>query len=343
MTTLQLALPWARSYQQLDDLAVHRGPTSLLTYDDGITLQVRLLDPSDYQSVESLVRAGAAEIPGVVALVAGTIPVPWRAALRSAGVSFLDTSGVAEIRWPRVKISTGQFTRKVERRRAPLPLQKGHAIIIQELVLAALRDEVLTIGDAAERAGVSMSTASRAITQLAKHGLVDKRRIGRQIRVHTVDPVAVADLLVPRTVWPQGTTVAGYAWGASAWETAATISERARRSEIVLAITGRSALPFLGILSTSSPARTHCWVAVPAGDLDAVAQQLGLEPAPADESNVGLAADPWMVGVHSRSTRRFDRWEASIAHPLRVWCDLHGEPRGADFANQVWKDLASDG
>lgn len=344
MIRLQLALPWIQEHQQLGDLAVSRGPTSTLAYDDGITLLVKLLDPADYRSVEDALRAARdAEGAGVVTLVAGAIPVPWRAALRSSGVSFIDTSGVAEIRWPRIEVSAGQFAQTVERRRAPLPLQKGHAIVIQELVIAALRNENPTIGDAATRAGVGISTASRAIAQLAGHGLVDKRRVGRQVVVHVSDPAAVANLLVPRIAWPPGTTLSGYLWGATVWDTAAALSQRARRAGVALAITGRSALPFLGILSTFPPAQIRCWVAAPADGLDAIARQLTLEPAPPDESNVVLGADPWKAGVHSRSERRFDRWEASVAHPLRVWCDLHDEPRGTDFADQLWKELVSDG
>ncbi|MGH8575084.1 MAG: hypothetical protein ACREX8_21320, partial [Gammaproteobacteria bacterium] len=63
---------------------------------------------------------------------------------------------------------------------------------------------------------------------------------------------------------------------------------------------------------------------------------LGLEPAPEGAANVMLSADPWRVGVHRRGDVIFDEWTASIAHPVRVWCDLHSEQRGTEFAAQLW-------
>lgn len=340
MPDLLLNLPWVSSVQRLGGIRIDRGSANILRYEDGITLAIRLFDPADYKSVDELVDiARQSADPGVVVLVAGVIPVGWRSKLRAAEVSFIDVSGVAEIRWPRLIISTGQFARSVQRRRLPMSMQKGNAVVVQELLLAAFGGENLTVGEIADRAEVGLSTASRSISQLAEHGLVDKRRDGARTRVDVMDPILVAELLAMRTAWPQGRTLSGYVWGRNIWEVASSISSHAERAEIGLAITGRTALAFLSVLGTSSPGQTRCWVGAKDADLEQVARRIGLEPTPEDESNVILAADPWNVGTHGRGQRWFDTWTASIAHPLRVWCDLQGEQRGAEFAAQLWKEI----
>lgn len=340
MPDLLLDLPWVTSFQRLGDMRIDRGLVNMLRYEDGITLAIHLLDPADYKSADELTDiARRSADPGIVVLVAGVIPVGWRSKLRAAEISFIDVSGVAEIRWPRLIISTGQFARSVQRRRLPMSMQKGNAAVVQELLVAAFGGEHLTIGEIADRAEVGWSTASRSISQLAEHGLVDKRRDGARTRVDVIDPIFVAELLATRTAWPQGRTLSGYMLGRNIWEVASSISSDADLAEIGLAITGRTALAFLSVLGTSSPVQTRCWVGAKDGDLEQVARKIGLEPTPEDESNVILAADPWNIGIHGREQRRFDAWTASIAHPLRVWCDLRGEQRGAEFAAQLWKEI----
>ena len=344
MPDLQLDLPWIRPFQRLGDLGVRRAATSVLRYEDGIDLAVRLLEPSDFQSVEELVASERhTEVPGTIALVAGAIPLAWRPKLRAADISFVDVSGVAEINWPRLRISTGQFALEAQRRRIALPMQKGHAVVVQELLSATFKGERLTISALASRAAVGLSTASRAVAKLAEHGLVAKSRSGHNVHVAVVDPVGVAELLASRTGWPQGPILSGYLWGRSVWEIASSISSNAAQAEIAVAITGRTALVFLGVLGTSSPRQTRCWVAGRSQDLERIGRQIGLEPAPAEESNVILAADPWNVGLHGRKQQTFQEWTATVAHPLRTWCDLRDEQRGMEFAAQLWKEISRRG
>lgn len=341
---LQLDLPWIRPFQGLGELRVRRAATSVLSYEDGIDLAVRLLEPSDFVSADELVTSERhIEVPGTVVLVAGAIPVAWRPKLRAAEISFVDVSGVAEINWPRLRVSTGQFAHEAQRRREVLPMQKGHAVVVQELLSATFRGEHPTIGELASRADIGLPTASRAVAQLAQHGLVEKRRTGSSVHVEVVDAVAVAELLASRTGWPQGTTVSGYLWGRSIWEVASSISSSAAQAEIAVAVTGRTALAFMGVLGTSSPRQTRCWVAGHSQDLERIGRQIGLEPAPAEESNVILAADPWKVGLHGRESRTFQDWTATVAHPLRTWCDLRDEQRGIEFAAQLWKEISRRG
>ena len=47
----------------------------------------------------------------------------------------------------------------------------------------------------------------------------------------------------------------------------------------------------------------------------------------------------WRIGVHRSAQIRLDEWSATIAHPVRVWCDLHSEERGSEFATQLWRTL----
>ena len=67
-----------------------------------------------------------------------------------------------------------------------------------------------------------------------------------------------------------------------------------------------------------------------------VAAALGLEPAPDEAANVVLSNDKWRVGVTRRRYERFDDFNAWAAHPVRIWCDLHDEQRGAEYAAQMW-------
>jgi DNA-binding transcriptional ArsR family regulator len=341
---LRLDIPWIAPSEQLGDLRVHRASVNTLRYEDGIDLAVRVIDPSDYRTAEELIECESHDVvPGTVRLVAGSVPVAWRPTLRAAEMSFVDVSGVAEIHWPRLRFSTARFTRTNQRRRIATPMQKGHAVIVQELLSSSFRGEQPSIGDLAQRAGVGLSTASRAIAQLADHGLVEKRRHGSTVQVEVIDAVTVAELLSSRTSWPHGATVSGYLWGRSVWDVAASISARASRAGIAVAVTGRTALAFHGVLGTSSPAQTRCWVAGSDEHLEENARSIGLEPAPDEASNVILAADPWNVGLHRRASREFEKYTAIVAQPLRTWCDVREEPRGREFAAQLWKEIGRYG
>lgn len=138
-------------------------------------------------------------------------------------------------------------------------MQKSHAVAVQELVVAALGGEQLSIGEIAERASVGLSSASRAISQLEAHGLVEKQRTGRSVLVDVADPVPVAELLAERTAWPHGKTLSGFAWGRNVWDVAMAVSERAGEADVPLSVTGRTALAYLGVLGTSPSAAVRCW------------------------------------------------------------------------------------
>ena len=87
---LRLNAPWVPSEpDRLGDLAISRGRDDVLTYDDGISLSVEVLNPVRYETVEDLVSSARdAAAPGRLVLVAGAVPVEWRAALRQAEVEF---------------------------------------------------------------------------------------------------------------------------------------------------------------------------------------------------------------------------------------------------------------
>jgi hypothetical protein len=343
-TVLRLNLPWLPDEpDHLGDLAVSRGHDDALTYDDGISLRVVVLDPALYASAEELVAsARAAGEPGRVVLVAGSVPVEWRAILRHAEVSFIDVGGVAWIVWPRLKVSSGRFAGpEVVRRRDPVPLQKGHALVAQELLISAVDDGQPTITELARRARVSASTASRAITQLAEYGLVEREENWRQVSVRVADLATLANLLADRTAWPGTEVISGYVWGRTIWDVAATVSGNAVDAGIDLAVTGRVGAAFLGVLGTSSPTEVRSWVSVNGRSLTDVAERLGLEPVPPESANVRLSADPWRIGTHRHADEQFDGWTATVAHPLRVWCDLHSEDRGREFAAQLWGKVSN--
>ncbi len=340
---LHLNLSWIPDEpDRVGDLVISRGRDDVLTYDDGINLQVHVIDPASYDTVDDLIASARTEAgPGRVALVAGSVPVEWRAALRHINLSFIDVDGVAEITWPRLRLATRQFARHVVRRRDVVPLQKGHALVAEELLIAAASGAQPSITELAQRAEVSVSTASRAVRQLAEQGMVERKQNWRQVAVRLVDITGLADLLADRTAWPGSEVVTAYAWGRNIWDVAAAISRNAAGAGIEMAITGRAGAAFLGVLGTSSPGEVRCWAALNGRTLPEIAGRLQLEPAPRESANVRMSADPWRIGVHRRADAHFDGWTATVAHPLRVWCDLHGEARGREFASQLWRAARS--
>ncbi|HUY47142.1 MAG TPA: winged helix-turn-helix domain-containing protein [Streptosporangiaceae bacterium] len=335
---LCLDLPWVpQSVQQVGELAVRRARRNVLSYDDGIALEVCLLDPAAYPSAEALVGDAEEQAqPGRVVLVAGMVPVSWRSQLREAELSFIDVSGVADISWPRLRIVARHFAQPVRRQRSPVPLQKGHARVVQELLIVSGGGAEPALAYLAEGAKVSLSTASRAITQLAEHGLVVKKRSGSHVVVAVTDRVEIAERLAAQTAWPGGQRIGGYLWGRNGWDVAARLSANAIEAGITLAVTGRAGAAFLGVLGTSSPSEVRCWVDAGERPLTDIAGSLGLDPAPEEAANVTLSSDPWRVGVHRRGSISFEDWTATVAHPVRVWCDLHSEKRGVEFAAQLW-------
>lgn len=347
MPELVVEFSWvSTAFQELAGLNVRRGRANLLRFDDGIELAVKIVDPSGFTKLDDLEQAVKRESrPGQLVLVAGSVPLSWRSRLREGEISFVDASGVAEIAWPRVRISTTQFARSPIRKRTPLPLQKGYGLVAQLLVDAEFVERRLTLGTLAETTGMTASTISRAVTQLAAQGLAEKTRSGRNVLVRLTDPVAVAERLAERTAWTDDGTVSGYLWRRNVWEIASSLSDNARKWGLDLAVTGRAALPFFGVLATSSPRQVRCWVrnqdedAQTGSELEHFAISLGLESTSIDEANVILAHDRWKMGTHASSTMSFEGINAAIAHPLRVWCDLHDEQRGSEFAAQLWKTV----
>ena len=55
--------------------------------------------------------------------------------MRKSEVSYIDVSGVIELSWPRLQISSRRFGQPVIRQRAPIALQKGHARVVQERLI----------------------------------------------------------------------------------------------------------------------------------------------------------------------------------------------------------------
>ena len=252
---LRLNALWVPSEpDRLGDLAISRGHDDVLTYDDGISLSVEVLNPVRYETVQDLVSSAQdAAAPGRLVLVAGVVPVEWRAVLRQAGLSFIDLDGVVEIVWPRLRVSASRFGKEIVRHRHAVPLQKSYALVAEELFIASVDGAPPTITELARSAGVDKSIASRAVAQLAEQGLVTREQSRRRAPVVVSDPNSLAELLAERTAWPGHEVVGGYAWGRNIWDTAATISRNAGDAGIELRSQGERALPSLEFSALRPP------------------------------------------------------------------------------------------
>lgn len=328
---LVLDEPWVPDRSRLGSLAVLRGSEPVLRYADGIDLEVVVLDPRDYRSAAQAIDAAARHRRGQVALVAGPVPVEWRAELRAAAVSFLARTGAAEIRWPRIVVSAHRFEDEDDHRRSPVPLQKSRAIVAQEL-LARGPAQPVTITELATNAEVSPATASRAVHQLAEQGLVERRRAGRAVAVSVAAPRALLRRLAERTPWPAADTIAGYRWGRTAADIATGVCEEADASGVDVAVSGRAAAEAYGVLATRSAREVRLWVATQMSADDLV-RALGAEHVPQEEANLFIAFDRRGYGLHRSERLGILR----LAHPVRVYCDLQDEPRGPDLADDLWR------
>jgi hypothetical protein len=345
-TELHLDLPWVPE-QPLDlgAVRVSRDAASRLTFDDGIELEVVLLHPPSDSSAEHVVgSAREAGGPGRVVLVVGPVPVGWRASLREAGISWLATDGRMELRWPRVIASAHRVSLaagRPRRRRNPLPLQKRQGLVAQELCRMALGGELpSSIHSIARATGIDDVSVSTACTGLAKHGYMTKEREGRSVLVSVPDVVALASLVANRTGWGEGPVVWAHGYGRSALDLGERTTAAALRAGLPAAITGRAGATFLGIVGTGEPRVVRIRAEATVDQADEVIDTLGLVAVDADEANVAVALDRWALGTTGASTRRFGSYEAMVASPMRVWCDLQDEPRGLDFASDLWEAMA---
>jgi hypothetical protein len=333
---LTLDLPWAPELDG-DELQVRRGHPSTLDFDDGIVLEVIVLDPQGADSADQLVRRAKAEGgPGRVVLVAGRVPPEWRAHLRAAGFSWLDVSGVLEVHWPRLEIMAEDYPHSPRvRTRLRLGLQQGRAAVVQALCTATLvNDEGPTISQLAELAAVSLPAASRTVSDLAAYGLIVRpERFGPVV---VQDRAALARLLAERTSWHRAPVVLGYFFGASSFDVAARLSTRASALGLPLSITGRVAAALLGIRGTGATEHVRARIACSPIELEAACRSLGIERVVRDEANVAIAADPWGLGRQGTETVDVDGTEVTLASPMRIWCDIADEPRGSEFAAQLW-------
>lgn len=301
-----------------------------------------MLDPARYSSAEALLDdAGEQQQPGQVVLAAGVVPISWREELRDGELSFIDVSGVMDISWPRLRVTAARFAPAVPRQPAAMALQQGHALILEELLISAVTGARPTISKLASGAGVSLPAASRAIAQLCEHGLAAKERTYGNV-ITLADRVAAAGLLAAQTAWPGDEMAGGYLEARDGWELAAGISLAAARAGLDLAVTGGTGAAFLGASfqgAADPPPEVRCWVAPGPQSLMAVLPQPRLEPAPEGHANVLLAADAWRVGMHRHRQVSRAGQAASVAHPVRVWCDLHSEPQGHAAAARLGESV----
>lgn len=229
-------------------------------------------------------------------------------------------------------------------RRPEARLRSPHLPVVQELLIAAMRGEQLTHEELAERAGGQRVFTVEAIAELEAHGYVERRReSGRRVLIVVPDTKVLAYVLAGASAWPGSSRqggkrllASGYLWGRHSWDIAARLTRNAAAAGVTIAVTGRTGAAFHGVSGLTSRIQVRCWAVVDRRTAPGFAERLGMEEAPEREANVLVAADPWRLGTGGAGIIRSGAWEASVAHPARVWCDLHGEDGGGELAVALW-------
>jgi hypothetical protein len=345
---LRLPLPWVpEEPAHVGGLVLQRGADATLTYlDDGITLGVEILDPAAGYS--DLVFRAQSLPAGSVALVAGDIPVGLRPRLRKDEISFLDVDGTVELFWPRLRLSASRATDpNVQRRTPPVTLRGAHARIVQALLISWSDGEDLSsANELAEMADASKAATSRALRKLAERGLVDLIPAGRAHQPRVVDPVELAESLRKERGWPRREVHYGYRYGRDPMRRAADLHEASKTATSAddrrweLAVTGIVGAAAHGVLTTAPPRLLKIWVRAEGEALSTVFGDLEIEPALPEEANCAVALDRYGVGLLGARPVETSIGYVWTAHPIRLWCDLHREPRGEEVAAQVWHLLS---
>jgi hypothetical protein len=331
---LRLNVPWLpEEATPVGDLVVGHGIDNTLTQ-GALSLPVHILDPAAFLTVEPLIFAAQrADSPSRLVLVAGHVPVVWRGPLREAGVSFACDDGVVEVTWPRRIASSPRLT---------LTLPRQEALLAQELVIAAAAGRSPTCRELSERTRTSVDDVLVTAGKFAERGLVRLGGRPNASRVTVANVSALADALAHRTAWPGNRKiVGGYVWGRNIWAIAAQIARNAEAAGVGLAVTGRAAAAFLGVVGPASRSEVWCWVSLDSRSLKTIARELRLESVPWDDANVLLAADEFGIGTSRRGAADSGQWTATLSHPLRVWCDLHHDDRGPDLAAKLWPKVSA--
>lgn len=334
---LTLDFPWVQERASNNDVEIRQGPANLLKYEDGVSLEVVPVDPSDAASARDLIELTHKKAsPGRAVLIIGRIPPSWRAELRQAEVSWFDVTGVIELHWPRINVSAHTFSAVNGRRnRTPLGLSQGRAVVVQVLCACAISPHApLNISNLARMAGVPLSLASRTIKDLVAYGLATKS--GGKAPVIVPDTSALARLLAERSPWKPGNELWGYCWGTSSFDVASRMSATAVRQHVEMAVTGRVGAAFMGVIGTGPASPLRIRVTAREEEQQILFSKLEIEYVPREEANVVVAIDRWGVGTNGSRWRELGSHRALIAAPLRVWCDIRDEPRGLEFAAQLW-------
>jgi len=236
-------------------------------------------------------------------------------------------------------VGTLSFARSPgSRNRSPVPLQKRQGAVAQELCALALAKRLpTTASELAMAAKVEVAVASSAVESLARHGYVRKERSGSTTWISVDDLSDLARLLAHRTGWKHAKTVWAYAYGRSLLDVAARLSGSAASTGVDVAVTGRIGATYLGIIGTGEPTVLRLRALTTAEEAPHAFAHLGLEVVDRDEANVAVALDRWALGTTHASHRSFQQHSATVAPPIRVWCDLEGEARGTEFSAQLWE------
>jgi len=186
---IEQALDGRVTLRELDVVDPEGAPARLQTR-WGYSIDLRFLPGAEAQENDRLVRevGPTAGLPVVSVFRRGSEGLRQR--LRSAGRSFVDLSGAVHLDLPGLVVDRSDLKppARAAARVGLIDPFADRSSLVCRVLLSGGASRVWGIRELAEMAGVSPSTASRVVRELAGEGLVEFQREGRSSRTQVPDP-----------------------------------------------------------------------------------------------------------------------------------------------------------
>ena len=270
-------------------------------------------------AIQQLGKSKKSEIPIVVVPYMGEV---GRRLCEEARVSWLDLSGNADIRAPRLRVLVdGMPNRYVQRGRPATPFAPKSSRLTRWLLIHPSNS--FTQRELARATGLDVSQISRLVRRLQEQRLV---RVGENGHVALADRKLLLEEWASDYRFQQHRILQGHIPGRSGPETVEHVSRALGDANVSHAFTGLAgAWPY-------TQASAFRLVTVYVNELPTAARLRAIDFVPNEKGSNAWFVVPVDEGVFDGS-RDFDG--ARYAHPVQVWLDLKEQPERS-------KEVASD-